>query len=467
MSVAVSLPLVVGWAGALLLASLDGRKRWVGWLGVTLALALFSTLVVLAVEVGGGAIPATVSGDWPLEVGIRLRADALSTLFALVSSGLLAVVLAFEVSHGPESRFFPALVLFLGTGLTGLFLTADAFNFYVFFELAMISSFALAGYGGGRPESRAAAVFVVINLLGSVFFLGAVAALYRVTGTLDMAAIGREAQSAAPGAVLLVGALLLVAFGLKLGLFPFHYWLPVVYRDTRPAVAAVFAGALANLGVYGLLRFGVEVLPGVLPAARPMLYVLGLASIVYGGVYAVHRRALRDVLAYSAIGQVGYTVVALALGGPVGAAAAVVYGLMNSLHKTALFLGAGTRGTGTAAAVLVAGLSVAGLPPSGGFVGKVAIFRAGAEGGSAVVLALLVAGGALSLVYMLQAWQCRFWVVGSQEHEGAGEAAGSGSPMASRLLVALLVGAVVALGVWPGPMIEWCDRAAAALEPPR
>ena len=452
-----ALPLVVGWAAALLLALLDGRRRWVGGLAVLLALALVAVLAGLAGQVAASGEVSVITGGWPEEVGIRLRADALGVLFALVSAGLLAAVLLFEVARGPETRSFPALVMFLATGLTGLFLTGDAFNFYVFFELSMISAFALAGYGGGPAESQAAAVFVVINLIGSVLFLGAVGMLYRLTGTLDMAAVARQSGEAAPGALLLLAAVLFVSFGLKLGLFPFHYWLPVVYRESRPAVAAIFAGALANLASYGLLRFGGEVLPGALAAGRPALLLLGGMSILYGGVQAVRRRDLADMVAYSSIGQVGYSVLALAVAGPVGLAAAVIYTLANSLHKTALFLGAGTAGRGVAAGVLVAGLSVAGLPPSAGFVGKVAVFRAGVAADSAWLLALLAVGSALSFVYVLQAWQHTYWAEGSAEPLVP-------SPAGARLLVALLAVGVVCLGVWPGPLVEWGQRAAAVLE---
>jgi multicomponent Na+:H+ antiporter subunit D len=454
----IALPLVLGWGSALLLAFLDGRRRGVRLLAVVLGAALVASLAVLSAEVARAGAVSAATGGWPAEVGILLHADALGTLFALSSAALLVAVLAFEVAHGSEHRYLPALMLFVATGLTGLFLTGDVFSFYVFFEVAMVSAFALAGYGGGRREARAAPVFVVVNLLGSALFLGAVAMLYRLTGTLEMSAVAAAAREAAPGALLLVGGLLLVAFGLKLGLFPFHYWLPVVYRQTRPAVAALFAGALANLASYALLRFGAGVLPGVLAAARPALLLLGGASVVYGSVQAVHRRDLRDTLAYSSIGQVGYSVLALAVGGPVGLAAAALYSVVNALHKTALFLGAGTLGRSMGAMVLVTGLSLAGVPPSAGFVGKVALFRSAMAAGEAGLLVVFAAGGALSLVYVLHAWHHTFRGAAA-ERDGGGT-----SPVLARGLVVLLVLAVVALGVWPAPLVDWSGRAAAALE---
>lgn len=452
--------LLTAWTGALGLAVLDGRDRRVGVLALVVGAAHLAALVLLAPRVLAEGAVSTVTGGWPAEVGIHLRADPLGVVFAVVSLGLLLAVLAFEVAQGVREKTFPALVLFLATGLSGLFLTSDLFSFYVFFELAMISSFALAGYGGGGPAARAATVFVVVNLLGSVVFLGAIAAIYRLAGTLEMAAVARALREAPEGAVLLAGCLLLVAFGLKLGLFPFHGWLPAVYRDCRPAVAAAFAGALANVGSYALLRLGGDVLPSAVAEGRSALFVLGGASILYGGLQAVHRRALPDVLAYSSIGQVGYTVLALAIGGPVGFAAAVLYTLINALHKTTLFLGAGTAGTGVAAAWLVGGVSLAGLPPFAGFAAKVAMFRAGISyggwDGGWLLLGVLFAGSALSFVYVMQAWQRAFWVEAERRPPPA-------SPVMGRALVVALAAAVLLAGLWPAPLVVWSERAAAAL----
>ncbi len=450
-----AIPLAVGWGGALLVAGLDGRRRWVGWLSLLLGAAHVALLCVLAADVFRFGPQSVVSGGWPAQLGIHWRADALGVLFALASAALVLAVLAFEVAQRTRPRFVPALVLFLATGLSGIFLTGDVFNFYVFFELAMVSGFALAAYGRGAKESRAATVFVIINLVGSVMFLAAVAIIYRVTGTLEMAAVARAIETAPPGVTLLIASLILVAFGLKLGLFPFHYWLPVVYRETNPAIAALFAGALANLASYGLLRFGGEILAGVLLTARPLLLALGTASTLYGSVMAIRRRSFRDMLAYSSIGQVGYTVLALAVGGTAGLAAATLYTLVNSLHKTALFMGSAAGGRGVAALMLLAGLSMAGLPPSAGFVGKVALLRAGIAADQPLVLAVVLAGSALTLLYVVDAWQRSFW---SERRERMTDA-----PPAARAVLVLLVAGTIALGAWPTPLVESSFRAVAGL----
>jgi multicomponent Na+:H+ antiporter subunit D len=210
-----------------------------------------------------------------------------------------------------------------------------------------------------------------------------------------------------PSAALLVAVGFFIAFSVKLGLFPFHFRLPTVYSGTRPAVAAVLSGAVANIGAYGLLRFGAGLFPDELRMAATALIVLGATSIVYGAVLAISRGDTAEMLAYSAIGQVGYVLVAVGVGGPVGLAAAVLYSVVNALNKTLLFLATGLRGALVAGVFAAGALSVAGVPPLAGFVGKLELFRTGIAVGSPALIAVLVLGSALSLVYLFQTCQRR------------------------------------------------------------
>ncbi|MBI3969364.1 MAG: oxidoreductase, partial [Chloroflexi bacterium] len=410
--------------------------------------------VALAITVYTGGPVEMVSGGWPTGIGITLRADALGAVFAVVVTAVLLAVLVHEVVSGVRERAFPALVLFMAAGLGGLFLTGDVFNFYVFFEVSMTTGFVLASYGQEQRQIRDALTFTVVNLLGSVLFLNGVAALYHVTGTLDMRSVGEQVDRAEPNTVILIAVLFFVAFSLKLGLFPFHNWLPPVYEGTHPAVAAILSGALANIGSYGLLRFGADLFAKELQLAAPALLLLGGLSVVYGAVLAASRRTAPAVLAYSSISQAGYILIALAVGGSIGYGAAVVYTIVNALNKTLLFLAAGLRGWFVAAAFAVGGFSVAGVPPSAGFFGKAALFRVGIEAESLGVVLLVLTGGALSFVYMFQSYQREFWERSTTEPP---------SPLAPRILVVILAGLVVGLGIWPEPLLAAGERAARAL----
>ncbi|HVM17831.1 MAG TPA: proton-conducting transporter membrane subunit [Gaiellaceae bacterium] len=448
-------PLAITWMAATLLVLVDGRRRWVAWAGVTALLVHLASLLVLAYDVHGGTGVEGVTGGWPQGVGIRLRADALGLVFAVLSSGVLTAALVHEALRGVRSRAFPALVLFLATGLTGLFLTADVFNFFVFFELSMIAAYVLSVYGEERKQIGGALIFAVVNLLGSFLFLIAVGAMYHVTGTLDMRAIAARFDTVEPASAIMIAVTVFVAFGVKLGLFPFHFWLPPLYTGARPAVAAILAGALANIGSYGLIRFGAGILPNELEFGALVVLLLGAASIVYGSMQALSRAAVGEVLAYSAIGQAGYILVALAVGGPVGYAAAVLYSVVNSLNKVLLFLAIGLRGWLVGAAFVVGAFSVAGVPPTAGFFAKVAMFQTGVASTHPILLvALIFVGSALSFVYMFQIYQHEYWRT---------EQAGPVSAPVRRALVAGLAVVVVGLGVWPEPLLELSRRAAEVL----
>lgn len=451
----IALALAIPWFSAVALIALDGRRAWVARLATAALAATFVAVAVLAAVVWTDGTQAFVTGGWPAGIGIVLRADALGVVFALLSVGVLLVALVHEQLVGVRSPRFPALVLFMATGLTGLFLTGDIFNFYVFFEIAMIVAYVLTGYGGEVRQTGAAFIFTVVNLLGSFLFLIAVAATYHVTGTLEMAAIAERIGQVEEGAAILIAVTFFIAFGVKLGFFPFHFWLPIAYCGARPAVAAILSGALANIGTYGVLRFGGELLPRELEIGATALMAIGAVTILYGALQAMSRRSPAEVVAYSSIGQIGYVLLAVAIGGPIGFAAAVLYAIVNALSKTLLFLTIELRGWLVGGAFAIACFSVAGIPPAAGFLGKLQVLHAAIGDGSAVLVALVVLGGALSIVYMFQIYQSEYW-------RPRPEATTARSLPLRKVPVFAVAGLILALGLWPEPLLA-ASRAAAAI----
>jgi multicomponent Na+:H+ antiporter subunit D len=469
----LSAPIIVTWVLATVLALLDGRRLVVGWISVAGMVVSLAATVALAVGVMREGKIEMVAGGWPDGVGIALRADALGVTFALVSGAVILIALLYEVLGGVRSRTFPALVLFLNSGLMGIFLTRDIFNFYVFFEIAMTASYVLTGYRERDYQVRAAFIFAVVNLLGSVIFVIAVAGLYHLTGSLDMDMVGARIGEAGPAPTIAIAAAVFVAFGLKLGLFPFHFWLPAVYVGSHAPVAAILSGALANIGSYGLLRFGGDIMPEQLAEARVVLLVIGTLSIIYGALQAISRRSPVEVMAYSSIGQVGYILVALGIGGALGFAAATLYAVVNSLNKLLLFLATGLRGPLVGAAFAIGAFSVAGVPPAAGFLGKLSLFRAGlgvdSLAGSVILVALVFVGGTLSFLYSFQVYQRVYMRPGGAPARRPGEASpavergGKPSPAVVRGLVIVVAGLVVAIGLWPEPLLVLSQGAAEAL----
>jgi multicomponent Na+:H+ antiporter subunit D len=450
----IALPLAIIWFGAVVLAALDGTRKPAGYLAVGILAAGLGSTVLLGVDVYRHGQREMAIGGWEPGIGIALRVDMLGILFAVLSLAVLMMALWFEVSRDVKARIFPSLVLFMGVGLTGLFFTGDVFNFYVFFEISMVSAYVMASYGETPRQFRAALIFIVVNLLGSVLFLIGIAAIYHTTGWLDMERIASRMPIVAENPAILASTIIFVAFGIKLGLFPFHFWLSAVYTGTRPAVAAILSGALANIGSYGLLRFGADLFPRELGEGANVLIVLGAISIIYGGVQAIARQSPNEVLAYSAIGQVGYILIAISIGGQAGYAAAILYAILNGLNKALLFLSVSLRGWIAGAAFAVGAFSVAGVPPAGGFFGKLTLFQVGIADARPVIVALMFLGGALSFVYMFQLYRRRFWLT-----EEADESTTVG---ALGLVVVLAIG-LIGIGLWPEPLLALTMRASAVL----
>jgi len=455
--VIIALPLAILWFGALFIALFDGTRKPVGYAAVGILASALAATVALGIDVHRHGPKEMGIAGWEAGVGIALRADMLGITFAVVSLVVLTTALWFEVSRDVKARIFPALVMFMGLGLTGLFFTGDAFNFYVFFEISMVAAYVLASYGESPRQLRAALIFIVVNLLGSVLFLVGIAAMYHNTGWLDMDRISVQTPVLEENPVILTATIIFVAFSIKLGLFPFHFWLPAVYTGTRPAVAAILSGALANIGSYGLLRFGADIFPRELHEGAWVMLALGSISILYGGIQAIARHSPNEVLAYSTIGQVGYILIALSIGGEAGYAAAILYAVINALNKTLLFLSASLRGWIAGAAFAVGAFSVAGVPPAGGFFGKMAIFQIGIDDGRPWIVALVFIGGALSFVYMFLLYRARFWV-----NQEADEATTKG---ALGLVVALAL-VIVLIGVFPEPLLS-ISREATSMLPER
>jgi multicomponent Na+:H+ antiporter subunit D len=181
--------------------------------------------------------------------------------------------------------------------------------------------------------------------------------------------------------------------------------------------------------------------------------VVGGASILYGAHQAVSVRTTSETLAYSAVGQAGYVLLGLAIGGPMAVSAAVVYALLNALAKGLLFLAAYLRGGLVGAAYAVGALSVAGVPPTAGFFGKAALVRAGVAADHALFVALVVLGALLSFVYMFQSHQRAFWRAPAAEP----------GPRGARAVVTALAALVLVVGLWPEPLLRLAERAARGL----
>lgn len=417
----VVLPLIV--AGLLPLAGKVSRRV----LPDLLANATLLALLVYAVVAGRGLIaggPVLQQLSWLGEtVNLRLALDGFSLfmLMAVALVGLAAALFSIDYMehYGAKANFY-ALYLVMIAGMNGLILATDLFSVYVFLEVAAVASYALVAFGLGREELEAAFKYLMLSVVASAFLVAGIAVIFGLTGQLDFAAVAAGLKELNAGPVLgLVTAFFLLAFGLKAALVPFHAWLPDAHPSAPAPISAVLSGLLIKVsGVYAMTRIFLNVF-GLTPALSAVLMGLGAVSIVAAAFLALGQKDMKRMLAYSSISQVGYVVLGIGIGTPLGIAGGLFHLFNHALAKGLLFLTSGSvqQATGTrnmdemgglakrmpvtAVTNLIGALSIAGVPPLNGFWSKLIIIVALIQAGHPVYAVIAVLASVLTLWYYL------------------------------------------------------------------
>ena len=494
--------LVPLFAGALALMFEHRRfgmlpQRLVAWISLA---AMLAVSVSLAREAASGRIEVYLLGDWPARLGIALMVDRLSALM-LVTGQLLGAACLLHACAGWDRRapHFHALFQFQLFGLNGAFLTGDLFNLFVFFEVLLISSYGLLLSGGRGERMRAGLHYVAFNIAASTLFLIALGLLYGLLGTLNMAEIAvRVAEVPAQDLALVQAAagLLLVVFCAKAALLPMYLWLPQTYTHAPAAVAALFA-IMTKVGLYAVLRAGTLAFGAAGPLdgfAWPALQVLGGITLALAALGVLAARQLRALAAYLVLASAAtlFIAFALATSGTIGA------GLYYLVHSTfagaALFLladlirrrrgHAGDRKDMLAALpdrtvpgvlFLVAAVSLTGLPPLSGFIGKLLLLEAVPSASTGWVWTLVLASSFMMLVGLARAGTRLFWRVEPWPDAPADQLAkytpldamkvAPSRPLETAATV-LLLAYGIAMSVAAAPLLDYTRAAAAQLQSP-
>src|SRR3990167_6881815 len=411
----VVLPAVLAALIVLLARGNLAAQRGIALVGAVVLLAI-AALLLLASTAGPEVYRL---GNWPAPFGIVLVLDRLSALMLALVAGLSVPVLIYVIGTGWDARgrHFHALFLFQLMGLNGAFLTGDAFNLFVFFEVLLIASYGLMIHGGGRDRLRAGVQYVAFNLLGSTLFLIALATIYAVTGTLNMADLAGKVAALPEGEAGLIRAaavMLMLVFAVKGALVPLQFWLPGTYANAPGPVAALFA-VMTKVGAYAVIRMGTLVFPGLWPLIGGMLEPAAVATIVLGALGVLGSRNLARLVAFAAIGSVG--------------------------------------------GVLMAGaVAMAGMPPLSGFVGKLLVMQAMP---AAWVWTVILLASFVTMLGLARAGSVLFW----KAHETGEMAPHPAQPLAFGA-VGLLVAGLIGLTVFAGPVTAWLTLTAEALHAP-
>ncbi|MDH3452046.1 MAG: proton-conducting transporter membrane subunit, partial [Gammaproteobacteria bacterium] len=332
----------------------------------------------------------------------------------------------------------------LWMGLNALFLASDAFNLYVTLEVVSLSGVALTALGGDRAALAAALRYLFAGMLASLLYLLGVALLYIEHGTLSLTALGAALGASRAGP--LATALILTGLLFKGALFPLHFWLPTAHANAPAPVSALLSALVVKAALYLLLRWWLEVWgPGLSWGVAQLIGTLGALAVLWGSTQALLAPRLKLVVAYSTVAQMGYLLLIFPLAHDATAMAlvwsgVVYFAISHGLAKAAMFLAAGNAmrlhghdniaglaGLGahmpvSAFAMALAGISLIGLPFSGGFVGKWLMLNAALAAGQWWWLMLLALGSLLAAAYVFRVLRLIFV---TPEHTPAGRLPGA------------------------------------------
>ena len=420
--------------GVALLCLIPLRRSLKAGLALVGALATLLCSGLLLNATADGSVLVSELGGWPAPFGIVMTADRLSAGMSVLASLSGVVAVWFMIAHEDrvrEQHHAFALSLLLFTGVQLSFLTGDLFNLFVAFEVMLVASYALAVLGSTREQLREGFRYILMNLAASTLLVLACGLVYGTLGTLNYAHIAERTLELGPRATVSVLAVLLtLVFASKAALFPLGFWLPGTYPALPQASSAFFAAILTKVGVYALIRLFTTVLPVDSALPQAFLLALGAATMLFGALGALSQREWRRILSFTVMGSVGYLAFGIGLGTPDGLRAALAYLAVSVVVTLATFLIAAVaeRAAGTpavrgrrgfieplpwlAGAFLLCLLTVAGLPPTAGFVAKYALVRAGLAQGSVLAVAGVVCallGSLITLMALLTVWRDFFW----------------------------------------------------------
>lgn len=401
LSILIWLPI----AGAVII-SLLGKiidAKQIRYLSLIIAIATFgcSLFLLTKFDLDSSALQIRESLSWLDQIGLsyHLGVDGLSFPLVLLN-GLLLITALYLSSDVPRPRLYFPLILLLGGGVNGAFLSENLLLFFLFFEVELIPLYLLIGIWGGERRGYAATKFLIYTAISGVFILAAffgMAALGSGEGIpftfnyldLDLTAVPKTTQ----GLLLL---LLLLGFGIKIPIVPLHTWLPDAHVEASTPVSTLLAGVLLKLGTYGLLRFGLGLLPEAWQSIAPFLAGWAVVSVIYGCLTAITQTDMKKMVAYSSVGHMGYILLALAAATPLSLVGATFQMVSHGLISALLFIlvgivykKTGTRNINslngllnperglpvTGSMMILAAMASAGTPGMVGFIAEFVIFR--------------------------------------------------------------------------------------------
>lgn len=467
------MPLLIPLVTAAVLIFFKNRIGVQRWLSAVSLLATTAAAVMIVAQVRTDGTQVLYMGGWAPPYGITFVADLFAALLVLatVIVGVFCLFFSFATIGAERERsYYYPFFQFLLVGVNGSFLTGDLFNLFVCFEVMLISSYALIVLGSTKRQLRETIKYMLINILSSTLFVAAVAYLYGVVGTLNMADLSvRVAEVGQTGVLNVIAVLFMIVFSLKAGLFLF-FWLPGSYRVPPAAVSALFGALLTKVGLYALIRTFTLIFYHEPSITHLWIGWMAAATMILGAFGAIAYSDVYRIMNYNVIISVGFIAFGLAVAAKDSLDGAVFYLLHDMVAKALMFiLGgivihlAGTHRLKEMGGLikhypavgwmfLVTALAIAGIPPLSGFTGKLLLIRGGLESEAYLLSGISLAVSLIALYSLIRLFMHAFW---GKEREDrpytSAPAAGMVLPAVGLLII------VIAIGLGS----EWVYRVAA------
>ncbi len=401
--------------------------KWVAIASLFGAFVCSAGLLMQTVQDGGQAIHYWM-GNWDPPLGIEFVVDPVNAIIVTMITFLAMMTAIFSTPFLKKSNWlymggYYTLMALLCVGLSGMTLTGDVFNLYVYLEIASLSGYGLIALGGSKGTLAAFRYLLIGTIAASLYLLG-IGFLYAMTGSLNMADLSGLLQGQMDSPLIAMAvALFIAAFGIKAALFPFHGWQPDAYTFSHPGAAPLISGAMSKVPAYAMLRFffylfGAQHL--FVQHGLTVIGILGAMGIILGSVMAIAQDDFRRMLAYSSVAQIGYIAVGLAIGSVYGLIGAVLHIVNHAFMKGSLFMVIGgiqyrfgefrisqlgqihKKMPLTVVTLCIAALGMIGIPPTGGFFSKWYIMLGAMSTEQYIYVAVLVISSLLNAVYFFR-----------------------------------------------------------------
>ncbi|MCW4048734.1 MAG: NADH-quinone oxidoreductase subunit M [Candidatus Bathyarchaeota archaeon] len=456
-----------------------GKK--VSW--IALIPLLYTTLYFTSLLGGVADAPVGEYFDWLPGIRFGLYADGLNLPIALTVVVLSAILVIYSnayMDHSIHEQYhhqenpkahatYYALYLLYVTSMLGVALSTNLFEFYFFFELMIIPSWALINSYGSGDKEKIALMYLMWSIVGAVLFVTGALSAYALTGSYEISALASLSGQPYAGFIVLM---MLLGFTVKMAMFGLHIWLPFAHAEAPTPISALLSPAMIGLAAYAIVRFLLPI-QGVIDANFMPLLLWGLTTMIYGGMMVLAQTDIKRLLAYSSMSQMGYLFIGIATAGTTGVTGAMMHYISHGLGKAALFLSVGAimHQTGirdirelggladrmpiTALAFLIGAMNISGIPPTVGFPSKMMIYMGAFGPGSGAISAefifalIGILSTALTVAYMM--WTMRRIFYGPlPEHLKEVKEASWLMTVPMMLLCFLSI----VLGIYPRPIID-------------